>query len=88
MNGLDGFAGREELTHERLDGSQVLRSVVVIGDYVGPFVGCVPSPVVNVIEREGFPVAVEKLVASRGSWPLTAVDSRMNSAAHNELSDG
>ena len=88
INGPDRFARREELTHKRLDGSQVFRSVGVIGDNVGLLVGFVPSPVVNVIEREGFPVAVEKLVATRGGRPLTAVDSRMHSAAHNELSDG
>ena len=88
VDGPDGFAGREELTHERLDGSQVLRSVGVIGDDVGLLVGGVPRPVVNLDKRERFPVAVEKLVATKGGRPLTTVDSRVHSTAHNELSDG
>ena len=85
MDGPDDFARREELAHERLNGSQILRGVRVVSDDVCVLVGCVPCPMVNSNEWEGFPVAVEELVTSRGCRPLTAVNPRVHPAAHNNL---
>ena len=85
MDGPDDFARREELAHERLNGSQILRGVRVVSDDVCVLVGCVPCPMVNSNEREGLPIAIEELVTSRGCRPLTAEDAGVHPAAHHNL---